>query len=56
MAKPRSKDHTAVNLDQLEQEKRRLYQSKNDPKRLEEVKGLLDFVHWGITPKENKTK
>lgn len=47
MAKERKQDNTAPNIAELEAEKRKLYMD-NNPKRLEQVKRMLDYLYYGI--------
>jgi hypothetical protein len=48
MAKARKYDNTTVEISKLEAEKRVLYVSKSDTKRLAEVIAKLDFIYYGI--------
>jgi hypothetical protein len=39
-------------IEELEQEKRTLYVSKSNNKRLNEVVEKLDYIYYGIVPKK----
>lgn len=48
MAKKRAKDGTAIDIQSLEAEKNRLYISGDNPRRLKEVKAIIDYYFYGI--------
>ncbi len=56
MSKKRKYDGTAPDMGALERERNDLLVSGKEPVRLQKVKEILDYLHFGITPNKNKTK
>lgn len=54
MSKKRKYDGTAPDMGALEKERNDLLVSRKDPVRLQKVREILDWLHYGIKPKENK--